>query len=118
MCFRSFENLHSKPLEVSASQEELGLAPPPPLLPKSRSAEALKIQSAPVMALNTASTDKETNPFFFGNFKDNYVDGNFFNRYNPNNFVEKEDDKKSNIGSKGICLLILTVSFCGLQVKF
>lgn len=86
---------------TSASQQDLYFFPPAFSLPKSRSAEALKIQSAPVIQINTGSTDKDNNPFLFGNFKDNYVDGNFFRKYNPNYFTGSDENKKSNLDSKG-----------------
>lgn len=86
---------------MSVSQQELCVCSTSPSLPKSRSAEALKTETTPAIRLNTGSTDIETNPFFFENYKDNYVDGNFLKKYS-NNFTEKAEGKKSNLGSKGI----------------
>ncbi|XP_074031976.1 uncharacterized protein isoform X2 [Leptinotarsa decemlineata] len=92
---RSMESLSSKPIEeLSVSQQNLCLIPPP----KRAVDHNIIPNSAPVMGM----TDIDTNPFFFGNLRDNYVNADYFGvRYNPDNFFSKESLQKENEGKMG-----------------
>lgn len=48
-----------------------------------------------------ACEEPETNPFFFGHLKDNYVNADYFSmRYNPENFAVKEATEKRDKGKE------------------
>ncbi|XP_030760269.1 uncharacterized protein LOC115885471 isoform X2 [Sitophilus oryzae] len=99
---RSLDSLDSKQLEnMSASQQNLCLIPPPPEPVESDSPHPVLHVNLPVpptpypvTSSPNYSTSKmenqEHNPFFFGNLNDNYVNSDYFNRrYNPDNFIHK-----------------------------
>ncbi|KAL1500837.1 hypothetical protein ABEB36_006268 [Hypothenemus hampei] len=101
---RSFESVNS----MSTSQQNLCLLPPnlsKEDVSKPRESPRLNLpvdteQSAIFQGdlanrteTNPSFSDKDRNPFFFGNLTDNYVNGEYFNRrYNPDNFMKKEED--------------------------
>ncbi|VEN42635.1 unnamed protein product [Callosobruchus maculatus] len=91
---RSFESVNTKHPDdtISISQPELRFIPPPPPLPGSQS---------PVLQPHSPELghcEAEPNPFFFGHFKDNYVNSDYFNmRYIPENFDTREEQQKETV---------------------
>ncbi|CAG9772726.1 unnamed protein product [Ceutorhynchus assimilis] len=105
---RSFEHLES----MSASQQNLCLIPPntgETELSRDSSRQNLNVTMENDPANFTGKSDsasKESNPFFFGNLNDNYVNSDYFSRrYNPDNFIQKEEqegDKRDIAGTQEI----------------
>ncbi|KAJ8931384.1 hypothetical protein NQ314_015709 [Rhamnusium bicolor] len=91
------KSLNSKTLEeLSASQQNLCVIPPPAVDPNTNLPPPIFLEEN---GLIRACDETETNPFFFGNLKDNYVNSDYFNmRYNPDNFTLREEEQK-----KGKC---------------
>ncbi|CAH1164779.1 unnamed protein product [Phaedon cochleariae] len=101
---RSLESLNAKPLEeLSVSNQNLCVIPPPkhlldsPIIPN----------SAPAIGVHSGNHDPEANPFFFGNFKNNYVDSEQFGmKYGSDNFFRETHQKldasrlEKNCGSR------------------
>ncbi|XP_023310807.1 uncharacterized protein LOC108904616 isoform X2 [Anoplophora glabripennis] len=102
---RSLESLNAKPVEeMSASQQNLRVVPPPPLPLPPAVGVSPNLPPPPAIfleepGLRGACEEAETNPFFFGNLKDNYVNADYFNmRYNPDNFAPRETEEKKDKG--------------------
>ncbi|KAJ8916608.1 hypothetical protein NQ315_000253 [Exocentrus adspersus] len=94
---RSLESLDAKPLEeLSTSRQNLCSVPPPvmetgPILPPPPQAIFLG-----ETGMRRACVETETNPFFFANLTDNYVNADYFNmRYNPDNFPAPQPEQKT-----------------------
>ncbi|XP_050512489.1 uncharacterized protein LOC126888355 isoform X2 [Diabrotica virgifera virgifera] len=95
---RSMENLQTKiPDDANTPQLHLMLSQPP-IIP----VDATNISNNTPSGLGSAqildpgvfqNQEIERNPFFFGNFKDNYVNADHFSmRYNPDNFLITNDN--------------------------
>ncbi|CAG9853531.1 unnamed protein product [Phyllotreta striolata] len=84
---RSFENLTTKP------PEEIEQLIPAPNLPH--------IPAILPEVMSNPNPEVEPNPFFFGNFKDNYVNADHFAmRYNPDAYDCETDNVQASDGNK------------------